>query len=43
MNTKIVTVKYADDIYKKVFSGRSYSYYTIIELKVGDLKELKTS
>ena len=37
MKTKIVTVKYADDIYKKVFSGRSYSYYTIIELKVGDL------
>ena len=37
MKTKIVTVKYADEFSKKVFSGRAYSYYTIIELKVGDL------
>ncbi len=37
MKTNIVCVKYEDSIYKKTFSGREYSYYTIVPLKKGDI------
>lgn len=37
METNIISVKYEDNYEPKTFSGKSYSYYTAIEVKVGDL------
>lgn len=37
METNIISVKYEDNYMPKTFSGKSYSYYTAIPLKVGDL------
>lgn len=42
MKTNIVTVKYEDDIYKKTFSGREYTYYTAIPLSVGNIVKAPT-
>lgn len=42
MENKIVGVKYEDKFEKKTFSGREYSYYTSIELEVGDIVEVPT-
>lgn len=40
--TNIVAVKYEDMNYPKTFSGRAYSYFTNINLKVGDIVEAPT-
>ena len=37
METNIISVKYEDDYMPKTFSGKSYSYYVAIPVKVGDL------
>lgn len=42
MNTNIVGVKFEDNIYRKTFTGREYSYYTNIFLNIGDLVEAPT-
>lgn len=42
MKTNIVSVKYEDSEYPKTFSGKSYSYYTEIDLKKGDIVEAPT-
>lgn len=43
MQTNIVSVKYEDRYLPKIFGGKAYSYYTAIELKVGDLVLAPTS
>ena len=42
MDTNIVGVKYEDDIYKKTFKGREYTYFTAIPLQVGDIVKAPT-
>lgn len=42
MKTNIVSVKYEDSDYPKTFSGKSYSYYTEINLKKGDIVKAPT-
>ncbi|MBR0427635.1 MAG: hypothetical protein IJK18_05505 [Clostridia bacterium] len=37
MRTNIVSVKYEDEYTLKTFNGRTYSYYTNINLNVGDI------
>ena len=37
MRTNIVSVKYEDEYTPKTFNGRTYSYYTNINLNVGDI------
>ncbi len=37
MNTNIVSVKYEDEYAPKTFNGKSYSYYTNIDVNIGDL------
>lgn len=37
MRTNIVSVKYEDKYTPKTFNGRTYSYYTNINLNVGDI------
>jgi cell fate regulator YaaT (PSP1 superfamily) len=39
---KIVGIKYEDKFKKKTFSGREYSYYSDIELEIGDIVEVPT-
>lgn len=36
MQTNIISVKYEDKYITKTFSGKAYSYYTAIDLEVGD-------
>lgn len=43
MQTNIIKVKYEDKYNPKTFSGRTYSYYTAIDTKVGDLVIAPTS
>lgn len=43
MRTNIVSVKYEDKFIPKTFSGKAYSYYSKIKLKVGDLVMAPTS
>lgn len=38
----IVGVKYEDKFEKKTFSGREYSYYSDIDLEIGDIVEVPT-
>ena len=38
----IVGVKYEDKFEKKTFSGREYSYYTEMDLEIGDIVEVPT-
>ncbi len=38
----IVGVKYEDKLEKKVFSGKEYSYYTEMNLEIGDIVEVPT-
>lgn len=38
----IVGVKYEDKFEKKTFSGREYSYYTEMDLEIGDIVEVLT-
>lgn len=42
METNIVSVKYEDERCPKTFSGRKYSYYSDIDLKIGDIVEAPT-
>lgn len=37
MQTNIISVKYEDNYMPKTFSGKAYSYYTAIDVKIGDL------
>ena len=37
MQTNIISVKYEDEYMPKTFSGKAYSYYTKIDVAVGDL------
>jgi len=37
METNIISVKYEDRYQPKTFSGKAYSYYTKVNLIVGDL------
>ena len=37
MKTNIISVKYEDEYNPKTFCGKSYSYYTAINLQVGDI------
>lgn len=37
METNIISVKYEDKFMPKTFCGKSYSYYSDIDVKVGDL------
>ena len=37
MESNIISVKYEDNFAPKTFGGKSYSYYTTIKVKVGDL------
>ena len=43
METNIISVKYEDKYMPKTFSGKEYSYYTAIEVEVGDLVVAPTS
>lgn len=42
MKTNIIAVKYEDNQNPKTFNGKKYSYYTDIDLKVGDIVEAPT-
>lgn len=42
INLKIVAVKYEDKFEKKTFSGMEYSYYSDIDLEIGDIVEAPT-
>lgn len=37
MQTNIINVKYENNYMPKTFSGKAYSYYTAIQVQVGDL------
>ena len=37
METNIISVKYEDNYMPKTFCGRAYSYYTTVDVEVGDL------
>lgn len=43
METNIISVKYEDKYMPKTFSSKAYSYYTAIEVEVGDLVVAPTS
>lgn len=42
MNTNIIAVKYEDKFVPKTFSGKSYSYFSNINLNEGDIVEAPT-
>ena len=42
MNTNIIAVKYEDKFIPRTFSGKSYSYFTIIKLNEGDIVKAPT-
>jgi len=39
MKSNIISVKYEDNFYPNTFSGKSYAYYTNIDLNIGDIVE----
>lgn len=41
--SNIINVKYEDKYMPKTFSGKAYSYYTAIDVEVGDLVVAPTS
>ena len=43
MQTNIISVKYEDKFNPKTFSGKAYSYYTAVDVSVGDLVIAPTS
>ena len=43
MQTNIISVKYEDKFNPKTFSGKAYSYYTAVDVVVGDLVIAPTS
>lgn len=42
MNTNIIAVKYEDKFIPRTFGGKSYSYFTILELNEGDIVKAPT-
>ena len=42
MKTNIISVKYEDKYMPKTFSGKAYSYYTTINVNVGDIVKAPT-
>jgi len=42
METNIISVKYEDKFVPKTFAGKSYSYFTTKNLKIGDIVEAPT-
>lgn len=42
MQTNVIAVKYENQFVPRTFGGKSYSYYTNKELKVGDIVEAPT-
>ena len=43
MKTNIISVKYEDNYVPKTFGGKAYSYYTSVDVEVGDLVIAPTS
>lgn len=43
METNIISVKYEDKFMPKTFGGKAYSYYSAIDVEVGDLVIAPTS
>ena len=43
MQTNIISVKYEDKYVAKTFGGKAYSYYTAVDVEVGDLVLAPTS
>ena len=41
--SNIISVKYEDKYMPKTFSGKAYSYYTALDVEVGDLVVAPTS
>ena len=37
MNTNIISVKYEDRFMPKTFNGKAYSYFTRVNVEIGDL------
>lgn len=42
MQTNIIGVKYEDNYYPKTFGGKEYTYYTDINVHIGDIVEAPT-
>ena len=42
MKTNIVKVKYEDEYNPKTFIGKAYTYYTDVDLEIGDIVEAPT-
>ncbi len=42
MEKNIISVKYEDKYIPKTFSGKAYSYYTNIDVNIGDLVRVPT-
>lgn len=42
MQTNIIGVKYEDKYIPRSFGGKAYSYFTDLDLKIGDLVEAPT-
>ena len=42
METNIISVKYEDKYEPRTFGGKSYSYFTTKNLKIGDIVEAPT-
>lgn len=42
MSTNIIAVKYEDKFIPRTFGGKSYSYFTILELNEGDIVKAPT-
>ena len=43
MESNIISVKYEDRYIPKIFTGKAYTYYTAVNVKVGDLVIAPTS
>ncbi len=43
METNIISVKYEDKFMPKTFGGKAYSYYSAIDVEIGDLVIAPTS
>lgn len=42
MNTNIIAVKYENTFNPRTFSGKSYSYFTNLDLSIGDIVQAPT-
>ena len=43
MQTNVIAVKYEDKYNPKTFGGKSYNYYTAVDVNIGDLVIAPTS